>query len=86
MIFGQFKASLIYSTADELERELRRLQREHLDKMYGLQKELDDLRILLMMERSRPPNSQTVVHHPAEPPVSLVILEFLSHGNHGKAK
>lgn len=57
---------------DELERELRRLQREHLEKMYGLQKELDDLRILLMMQRNQPQAPpQTVIQQAAQPPVSL---------------
>jgi len=59
-------------TADELERELRRLQREHLEKMYGLQRDLDDLRMQLMMERNRPPPPPpNVIQQPA-PPVSLV--------------
>ncbi|XP_053395572.1 uncharacterized protein LOC123523797 isoform X5 [Mercenaria mercenaria] len=62
---------------DELERELRRLQREHLEKMYGLQKELDDLRILLMMQRNQPPpppptQPNTIIHQAAQPPVSLL--------------
>lgn len=59
---------------DELERELRRLQREHLEKMYGLQKDVDDLRMLLMMERNRPPPPpppQTVIQQAPQPPVSL---------------
>ncbi|XP_052774398.1 uncharacterized protein LOC128212988 isoform X3 [Mya arenaria] len=56
---------------DELERELRRLQREHLEKMYGLQKELDDLRMMLLMERNRPPPPTTHVVQQPGPPVSL---------------
>ncbi|XP_052257880.1 uncharacterized protein LOC127862678 isoform X7 [Dreissena polymorpha] len=58
---------------DELERELRRLQREHLEKMYGLQRELDDLRMLLMMDRNRPgppPQTTHFIQQP-QPPVSL---------------
>lgn len=77
---------LFILTADELERDLRRLQREHLEKMYGLQKELDDLRLLLMMQRNQPqapppppPPSQpnTIIHQTAPPPVSLVTISII---------
>ena len=64
--------------------------------MYGLQKELDDLRMMLMMERNRPipipapvpaQPPQIQVHQAAQPPVSLVIERFilqnLNIGAHG---
>ncbi|XP_060559794.1 uncharacterized protein LOC132719870 isoform X5 [Ruditapes philippinarum] len=60
---------------DELERELRRLQREHLEKMYGLQKELDDLRVLLMMQRNQPPpptQPNTIIHQAPQPQFNLL--------------
>lgn len=57
---------------DDLERELRRLQREHLEKMSGLQRELEELRLLMLMERNRPqPIPTTFVQQAAQPPVSL---------------
>ena len=61
-------------TADELERQLHRLKKDHLQKMYDLQREMDELKLQLLMAQNRPQpqnTSPTIIQGP-QPPVSLV--------------